>query len=267
MPGHHQQEVTQHNMRDQMSSLTGPSMPPTSSPVTHNVRPPNSLMVGGLLAQSFGTTPNSRSPSASSMADPPRNVRPSPWQASMAGKQPGTVTPTGTQGGPMAGPPTGFTGQPTGLTGPPTGLTGPPTGLTGPPTTLLGPQTGFRGPATGFTRPSTSLAGPPTALAGPQTGFRGPSTNLAGAQTGMTGPPTSLTGSQTSFTGPPTSFTRPPTSLPTTPTGQAIGSTGQPLTPGSAVSQPPSTGQGMEHNFQDIATIRQQSLNTVVLYR
>jgi hypothetical protein len=230
-------------------------------------------LTGGAFTQNFTATPNSRSA-------PNQSVRPSPWQASVAG----TASPPSRLAAPpsrppfagpqthMAGPPTSMTGPPTRVTGPPTSMTGPPTSMigqpismTGPPTSMIGQPisltgqpTGMTGPPTRMTGPPTSLTGSPTSLTGPPTGMTGPPIGMTGPPIGMTGPPTSMIGQPTKLTGQPTRMTGPPTSLAgrpptltqpqirppsTTPTGQMMGSTGQPLMP--PMPQSPSGGPPM----------------------
>ena len=181
------QRQVQSYMSGQHASLSGPPMQPPT---------------GGALTQNFNAT---------SRSGPNQSVRPSPWQASMAGYQPGNASPAGNPGG-LAGQPTSLTRPQTSLTGPPTSLTGPPTRLTGPPTRLTGPP--------------TSLTGPPSSLTRP---------------TNLTGPPSSLTGTPTTLNQP---QIRPPS---TTPTGQMMGSTGQPLMP--PMPQSPSVSQGTVYAY------------------
>lgn len=169
------------------ASLSGPVTQPVDLFAPQVVPPSNSFAT----MPNVGTSSNSGLPSVSPMAGATYPVRPSPWQASMAGRQPWVVSLSGTSGG----------------LGGPLHSGGPPVLSTGPPTSMARP--------TNLTDPSTS-----------QTGFTGPPTSMA-RPTSLTGPSTAQTG----FTGPPASLTRPPSSSSATPTGQMMGSTGQPLMP------------------------------------
>ena len=97
-----------------LSSLSGPSMLPTNS---HGVSSPSTLTAGTAMssqAQPTAISPSSYYGSGMSLTGPTlaqvptQPVRPSPWQTSLNGSQPGAVSPI------SQSPTTGLTSPPTG---------------------------------------------------------------------------------------------------------------------------------------------------------